>query len=431
MSYKQTLDYLHSMLPMFHRIGAAAYKADLGNTIALCQLLGQPHEKFKSVHIAGTNGKGSVSHMIASVLQSAGYKTGLFTSPHLTDFRERIRINGKMIPKPVVVRFVNLWKTEFRAIQPSFFEWTVGLAFDYFGHERVDIAVLETGMGGRLDSTNIVTPALSVITNIGMDHMAFLGNTLEKIAREKAGIIKTRTPVVIGERLPETAPVFISKANEMSAPIYFADEFFSAEILGVFNPEKSGSSYNIYHKNRILHKNLSMPLAGNYQQQNLVTVFTALEVLKKKGFNISDQHITKGISGVVRRTGLRGRWQVLGKNPLIICDVGHNKDGLVQVIAQIKKLTFRQLHIVFGMVDDKDIDSMLELLPDDAIYYFCKPDIPRGLDERILVAEAAKVGLIGQSHRSVKEAYGVAIKSAHPDDLIFVGGSTFVVAEVL
>lgn len=431
MTYKQTLDYLHAMLPMFHRIGAPAYKADLSNTIRLCELLGQPQHKFRSVHIAGTNGKGSVSHMIASVLQSAGYKTGLFTSPHLKDFRERIRINGKKIPKNEVTSFVGLWKSEFEEIKPSFFEWTAALAFDYFAREKVDVAVLETGMGGRLDSTNVVMPVLSVITNIGMDHMAFLGDTLTKIAGEKAGIIKQNVPVVVGERHIETTAVFLEKAKEMNSPIFFAEDYLSAATVRGFNPAKRGSFYNVFQNQTMRYKNLYCPLAGSYQAKNLVTMLTAIDLLNLNGFDLNEGQIRKGVAGVVRQTGLMGRWQVLGKNPLIICDVGHNREGILYVLQQLRTLRYKHLHFVLGMVNDKDTESILSLLPPEATYYFCKPNIPRGLDENVLANSAKDAGLKGLVFHSVKDACKEAMNSAQTDDLVFIGGSTFVVAEAL
>ncbi len=431
MTYKQTLEYLQSMLPMFHRIGAAAYKADLSNTLRLCQLLDQPQHKFRSVHIAGTNGKGSVSHMIASVLQSAGYKTGLFTSPHLKDFRERIRINGKKIPKKEVTSFISRWKSDFEEIRPSFFEWTAALAFEYFAREKVDVAVIETGMGGRLDSTNVVMPLLSVITNIGMDHMAFLGDTLSKIAGEKAGIIKQNVPVVIGERHPETTEVFLKKAREMNSPIFFAEDLICIEPARGFIPEKKGSSYHVFQNQTLRFKHLNCPLAGIYQKKNLVTVLAALELLKTRGIDLNEVQIRKGIAGVVRQTGLMGRWQVLGKNPLIICDVGHNEEGIKYVLNQISILKYKHLHFVLGMVNDKDVNSILSLLPPEATYYFCKPNIPRGLDANLLATAAIDYRLNGLVYGSVKQAFHAATRNAQAADLVFIGGSTFVVAEVL
>jgi dihydrofolate synthase/folylpolyglutamate synthase len=430
MNYSQTLEYLYSQLPMFHRIGAAAYKADLGNTNSLIEILGHPEQKFLSVHIAGTNGKGSVSHMIASVLQEAGYKTGLYTSPHLKDFRERIRINGKKIPKNYVTRFVALNKGPFDNIKPSFFEYTAVMAFRYFADEKVDIAVMETGMGGRLDSTNVIKPLLSVITNISKDHMAFLGKTLPEIATEKAGIIKPGIPIIIGETQPETAFLFRTKAYENNSPIQFADQRYNAVKIA-----KRGRStqmkWNIDLDGKPLLEGLKCPLEGNYQARNLPVVFSVVEALKKQGFSISEAILRKGIERVVRNTGLMGRWQKIGVRPTIICDVGHNEAGIRSIIEQLGEEKFNELHFVFGMVSDKDAGAILNLLPSKATYYFCKPDIPRGRDAGDLREEAKSLGLKGKIYGSVKEAFEAAKAKSGPDDLIFVGGSTFVVAEVI
>lgn len=429
MDYRQTIQFLYDQLPVFHRIGPAAYKPDMGNIEALCSMLGEPQKKFRSIHIAGTNGKGSVSHLLASVLQSAGYKTGLHTSPHLKDYRERFRINGKMILKSDVIDFVKIWKKEFESLKPSFFEMSVALAFDYFSKKQVEIAVIETGMGGRLDSTNILTPEVSVITNIGWDHMMFLGNTLEKIAQEKAGIIKPGIPVVIGETHPETESVFISKARASASPFYFADQ--GLRIEKAKSALTSGSHFNVYRGEEIIHDHLYCPLGGDYQLPNIVTVLKAVDVLRNQNFHIPPGAVTSGIANVVQDTGLKGRWQVLGRNPLIIADVGHNKDGIRFVIDQINKLRFRKLHFVLGMVNDKDVVSILEMLPASASYYFCKPDIPRGLDASLLATEAVKTGLCGEIFASVGKAFLAAKDNAGKDDLIFIGGSTFVVAEVV
>lgn len=429
MNYTQTIAYLYQQLPVFHRIGPAAYKPDLGNIEALCQLLGQPHLKFKSVHIAGTNGKGSVSHMLASILQSAGYKAGLHTSPHLKDYRERFRINGRMIGKREVIRFVTSHKAAFERIKPSFFEMSVALAFDYFARQQVDIAVIETGMGGRLDSTNVIMPEVSVITNIGWDHMTFLGDTLAKIAVEKAGIIKPNTPAVVGESHPDTHEVFTGKAKSVNAPLTFADQHY--RVQKVRSGNFLGSEYSVSASGMVVHDKLLCPLNGNYQQHNLITVLRTIDVLKSKGYNISNQIIRDGIAKVVKQTGFRGRWQVLGRNPLTIADVGHNKDGLTWVLNQITETPHRHLHFVFGMVNDKDIDAVLDMLPRSATYYFCKPDIPRGLSVQVLTEKADIARLNGQAYGSVKEALAAARKQAGKDDLVFVGGSTFVVAEVV
>jgi len=405
MTYQQTLDYLFSQLPMFQRIGASAYKVDLSNTIELCNLLGNPQHHFKSVHIAGTNGKGSTSHMLASILQEAGYTVGLYTSPHLIDFRERIKINGEMISEQEVVDFVTKYKKDFEKINLSFFEWTVGLAFDYFSNQKVDIAVIETGLGGRLDSTNVIIPELSIITNIGKDHMQFLGDTLEKIAIEKAGIIKKNVPIIIGETQPEIKHVFVSKAKELGSAIYFADQ--------------------------IIQQGLESDLKGSYQKKNIKTVLASVHELKKLEFAISDEQIKSGLLHVVRNTGLMGRWQTLGLDPKIICDTGHNEAGIREVVSQLESLTYNKLHFVLGAVNDKEIDSVLELLPKNAVYYFCQAKIPRALDVNELKNKAKSYRLNGNAYSSVKNAYEEAKKTANKHDLIFIGGSTFVVAEVL
>lgn len=429
MNYRQTMDYLYEQLPVFHRIGAAAYKPEMGNITELCELMGQPHKQFKSIHIAGTNGKGSVSHMLASVLQSAGYETGLHTSPHLKDYRERFRINGKMMLKSEVIHFVHKWKNEFLRIKPSFFEISVALAFDHFAKNKVDIAVIETGMGGRLDSTNIITPEVSVITNIGWDHMVFLGNTLAAIAGEKAGIIKPGVPVVIGESHPETNNVFLEKAQLMSAPISFADKDIKIERTG--QSEKSGGYYKISVQENVLFNNLFCPLGGDYQQKNIPTVIKTVEFLNNSGFSISKKHISEGISKVIQQTGIKGRWQVIRQKPLVIADVGHNKNGLDFTLAQILKIPHENLHFVLGMVNDKDVDSIINLFPTDAFYYFCKPDVPRGLDEAELEAKGKFAGLKGSSYPSVSQAYKAAIENAKKADIIYIGGSAFVVAEII
>jgi len=432
MNYRQTLDYLYTRLPMFQRIGHSAYKANLNNTIAICNLLGNPERKFQSVHIAGTNGKGSTSHFIASILQSAGYKTGLYTSPHLKDFRERIKINGKNIPRENVTDFVEHHKTDFENIHPSFFEMTVGLAFAYFATEQVDIAVIETGLGGRLDSTNIITPELSIITNIGFDHLEILGDTLAKIAAEKAGIIKPDVPVVIGESQQEILSIFKEKAKECGSEIYFAEPHYRAEKT---DDVRKGKQHflvmDIYKEGQIVYKALKSELSGLYQLKNIVTVLQSVEVLKKRGFNISEEAIREGVAKVVKQTGIRGRWEEISLNPLTICDTGHNIDGIKQVVAQLSAMEFEQLHFVFGAVNDKAIEPILQLLPKDARYYFCKADIPRGLDRNILAAKAKAAGLEGKPYPSVKDALHAAQCNAKPDDLVFVGGSTFVVAEAI
>lgn len=428
MDYKQTLAWMFDKLPMYQRIGAAAYKADLNNTIQLLQLLGQPQHSFKSIHIAGTNGKGSVSHMLASVFQDAGYKTGLYTSPHLRDFRERIRINGQMIPEEKVVNFIALYAGEFEKIGLSFFEMTVGMAFQFFKEEKIDIAIIETGMGGRLDSTNLLQPLLSVITNIGMDHMQFLGDTPEKIAYEKAGIIKPNTPVVIGQWQAETIGVFESKAAQVSSPLIVADKQFDARRLQTL--DQNAQVFDIWKDNELYIEKLELPLLGHYQQKNLITVMAALDQLTDQ-FDISTTSIIDGLSAVVRNTGLTGRWQIVSRNPLAIADTGHNVDGLKEIVFQLRLMRFNQLHFVLGMVNDKSVDDMLQLLPRHAQFYFCKADIPRGMPAAELSEKAFEKGLRGRVYDSVRDAFYSALNAARPDDLVFVGGSTFVVAEIV
>lgn len=390
---------------MYQRIGAAAYKVDVSNTLKLMAHLKEPQSSFKSVHVAGTNGKGSTSHMLASVLQDAGYKVGLYTSPHLKDFRERIKLNGKMIPEQKVVDFVENHRSFFEENQLSFFEMTVGLAFDYFKNEKVDIAIIEVGLGGRLDSTNVINPEVSVITNIGLDHTHFLGTTLAEIASEKAGIIKSKIPVVIGEAKPETTAVFIDKARKEKSPIMFVEE----EELPEFKTD----------------------LLGNYQIKNYKTAYATLGVLKQKGWGISNKNIENGFLNVAKNTGLQGRWQLLNKSPKVICDTAHNIEGLSLVLNQLKKEDFDQMHIVLGVVADKNLDAILPLFPKNAIYYFCKPAVIRGLAEAKLQQKARAYELIGASYVSVSEAYKSAMTAAKAKDLIFIGGSTFVVAEIL
>ncbi|WP_335320530.1 bifunctional folylpolyglutamate synthase/dihydrofolate synthase [Pedobacter terrae] len=377
MNYQQTLDFLYSKLPMFTRVGASAFKKDLTNTIILCEALDNPQNKFKSIHVAGTNGKGSTSHMLASVLQAQGYKTGLYTSPHLKDFRERIRINGKMISKTEVVSFVKEQQKLIEKTEPSFFEVTVALAFDHFAKHQVDIAIIEVGLGGRLDSTNIITPKISVITNISLDHMNMLGNTLAEIAGEKAGIIKKNIPVVIGETQEESAPVFIKKAKTEDAPIVFADQTLTAKDFKVKNNKLSLS---VYQEEKIKFKDLQSDLTGIYQHKNILTVLQTLTVLNDETEIKTDQEsVYKGISQVKKQTGLQGRWQTLSKDPLVICDTGHNEAGITEVIKNISQTPYQHLHIVFGMVNDKDISKVLSLMPKNATYYFCKPALERGL----------------------------------------------------
>ena len=431
-SYTETLDYMYSQLPMFQRVGSAAYKDNLDNTVALCKRLNNPEQKFKSVHIAGTNGKGSTSHMLASILQAAGLKVGLYTSPHLKDFRERIKINGELIPQQYILDFVNTHKTFFDELKPSFFEMTVGLAFDYFAVQKVDVAVVEVGLGGRLDSTNVITPELSIITNISFDHVALLGDTLEKIAAEKAGIIKPHIPVIIGETQIATAPVFIEKAKKQPASLLFADRIYAAKgAQQKWEGEKLYLITDIEKEGTILYKNLQSELLGFYQLKNIPTVLAAVEQLNKKGYQLTEAVVRKGIKQVVEATGLMGRWQVLAQKPWIIADTGHNEAGIKEVLSQLSVTPHEQLHLVIGMVNDKDISTVLELLPKDAIYYFCKATIPRALPAEDLQALALKKGLHGKAYKTVAQALEAAKNKATKSDLILIGGSTFTVAEVV
>jgi len=430
MNYKQTLDYLYTQLPMFTRVGSSAFKANLDNTIALCARLDNPQHKFKSVHVGGTNGKGSTSHMLAAVLQTAGYKTGLYTSPHLRDFRERIRINGEMIAEQTVVDFVQHHKADFDEIQPSFFEMTVALAFDVFAKEQVDIAIIEVGLGGRLDSTNVITPLLSIITNIGWDHMNILGDTLQLIAGEKAGIIKPNVPVIIGEYQPEVADIFIAKAKQENAPLVFASGEWKSEV-GNRKSEVGSLNVTLVKNPELTIHNLQLDLTGSYQTKNIKSVLSAIERLNTLGYTINSQDILTALSHVKTLTGLRGRWDILSHNPLVICDTGHNPEGITEVLKNIAATPYNQLHFVIGMVNDKDHSKVLNMLPKDAIYYFCKPDIPRGLDAESLKLKAESFGLHGLAYANVAVAFTAAKQAAHADDLVFVGGSTFVVAEVV
>jgi len=428
MNYKETLDYMYSQLPMFQRIGRPAFKPNLSNSWKLMDLLDNPHNKIKTIHIAGTNGKGSTAHFITSVLQEHGYKVGLYTSPHLKDFRERVRINGEMISKDYVVDFINDNKERFANIGLSFFEMTVGMAFKYFADEKVDIAVIETGMGGTLDSTNVITPLLSVITNISFDHTQFLGDTLAKIATEKAGIIKTDVPVVIGEKHPETAPVFQKTCLSKDAKLVFA-----ADNISFSQWEKNNNLLycnDIYYNTEKLFDQLASSLTGNYQKKNIVTALAALQELKNI-MPIKNDKIQLGFLNVIENTKITGRWQTLNTTPLTICDTGHNIDGIEYVINQIKETEYDKLHFVIGMVNDKDIGSVLSMLPKEATYYFCKANIPRGLEVEKLMQEAEQHGLHGSAYPSVQKAFETATLLAKNNDLVFVGGSTFTVAEVL
>lgn len=427
MTYQETIDYLFNRLPMFSRLGAAAYKKDLHNTIALCDFLGNPQQRIKTIHIAGTNGKGSTSHMLAAILQSAGYKTGLYTSPHLKDFRERFRINGEMIPQEFVTRFTERIIPAIDAIEPSFFEITVAMAFDWFAEAAVDIAIIETGLGGRLDSTNVISPELSVITNIGYDHMNLLGDTLEKIAFEKAGIIKPGVPVVVGEVNTETKPVFEKVAKEKQSPILLAEHLrYAAE----WKYEHHQLVVQIAHTGTDIRDSFTLDLPGFYQTKNLVAVLEAIHQLQLKGWKIPPGAIQQGVSNVKKLTGLHGRWEVISTKPLTVLDVGHNEDGIRQIVAQLELTQYRHLHIVIGMVRDKEIDHALALLPKEASYYFTRAQIPRALPEDELATKGKGFGLNGHHYPTVTEALHAARSVAHMDDMILVCGSVFVVGEV-
>lgn len=423
MNYKETLNWLFTQLPMYQREGKAAYKANMDNTLALDEYFNHPHTLFKTIHVAGTNGKGSVSHMLASILQEAGYKTGLYTSPHLKDFRERIKINGEMISETYVVDFFEKNQSIFNQLHPSFFEMTVAMAFKYFADNHVDIAIIEVGLGGRLDSTNIIQPLASVITNISFDHMALLGNTLEAIASEKAGIIKSYTPSIIGMRNSSYDFVFEQKAKELHSPISFASDHWQ------LTNQKEG--FHLQHSSGWNFNHLECELKGIYQQKNITYVLETLYQLKNTELHITDEQIRQGIAKVVHNTGLQGRWQTLAQSPFTICDTGHNIDGITEITKQLKTCNYRQLHFVLGMVNDKDIDSVLQILPKDAVYYFCKASIPRALKEGILAEKANLHGLQGNCYATVALAYQAAQKAANPEDMIYIGGSTFVVAEVI
>lgn len=435
MSYQDTIDYLYSRLPLFSRIGPAAIKADLHNTIAICDFLGNPQNKFKTIHIAGTNGKGSTSHMLASILQEAGFKTGLYTSPHLYDFRERIKVNGIMCSETFVTSFTNKMKPFIEKVAPSFFEITVGMAFEYFGDENVDIAIIETGLGGRLDSTNVINPILSIITNIGMDHMALLGNTLPEIASEKAGIIKKATPVVISEVISETKNIFDQKANSLNAPIYYAEDFIQ------FKSFQNNWQSSLFEFNQPLIHLLDAPLfpksftvecdlPGKYQYKNLKGVLVAMQILATMGWQLSASKILKGLLHVRKNTGLMGRWECIQINPRIILDVAHNEHGIKALLEQLESIHYTQLHIVTGMVKDKDVNAVLNLLPKKAKYYFTQSHIPRALPVSELASKGNTFDLIGSQFENVNIALQAANINATPNDLILVIGSVFLVAEV-
>jgi len=439
LNYQQTIDYLFSRLPMYSRIGAAAYKADLTNTIRLCEFLDDPQTKFKTIHVAGTNGKGSVSHMLAAILQTAGYKTGLYTSPHLKDFRERIKVNGdpdlayrqaggyREVSEKFVIDFTEKIKPLIEEISPSFFEITVAMAFEYFAEQKVDIAIIEVGLGGRLDSTNIISPELSVITNIGWDHMNLLGDTLEKIAFEKAGIIKNKTPVVIGEILPGTLKIFEETAKEKQAPLSIASQ--KRKVVD-WHWEKHELIVEVAEENQIDHKIWHLDLPGLYQTKNLVTVLEACSQLKQAGWEINDDTIRKGLKQVKKLTGLHGRWEIIHQSPIVVLDVAHNMDGIKQLVQQIELTKHHELHIITGMVKDKEVEKILALLPKEALYYFTKAQIPRAIPENELTEKAKLVKLKGHPFSNVNEALQSALQHAHQDDLIIVCGSVFLVGEV-
>jgi folylpolyglutamate synthase/dihydrofolate synthase len=423
MSYQETLQYLYDRLPVFHHVGSSAYKPGLDNTIRLMDSLNNPQKKFRSIHVAGTNGKGSISHFLAAVLQSAGYKVGLYTSPHLVHFGERIRIDGKMIEEQYVIDFVEHNKELFESVQPSFFEATMAIAFNYFADSKVDVAIIEVGLGGRLDSTNIIQPDLSVITNISFDHTGFLGDTLEKIASEKAGIIKQDTPVVIGEVLPETRLIFEKKAIEMNAPLAYAEDQYNVLFAGY---ESAKMKVNVSDG-----RSFVVGLSGLYQLKNIATLLTAADKINQIGFKLSEQNISDGLKHVTELTGLQGRWQMLQENPKIVVDTGHNVAGIGCVIDQLNSEIFKTLHIVIGMVNDKDITSVLSLLPKDAVYYFTQANIFRALPAAELQAQAQMHGLNGDAYKTVEQAINAAVSKAEKQDFILIGGSNFIVGEAL
>lgn len=427
MTYQQTLDYLVTKLPLFSKIGAAAYKKDITNTVLLCEAAGNPQNKIKTIHVAGTNGKGSVSHMLAAIFQQSGYKTGLYTSPHLKDFRERIKVDGEMIEENFIISFVEKMKTVTEEISPSFFELTVVMALQYFAEQKVDIAIIETGLGGRLDSTNVITPLLSIITNIGYDHMNILGDTLEKITFEKAGIIKPKVPVVIGESLPETKNIFLEKAKQCNAPIIFSEDKFRITNSILRNSELE---VEVFETNKDEKRNYKLDLNGIYQQKNLLTVLAAVDELNSTGLSLEKENIKTALSSVKKITGLHGRWDVIHQEPMIALDVAHNEDGIKQLLHQISLCNYKNLHIVFGIVKDKDANKILSLLPKNANYYFTKAQIPRALPEDELAEKAKEYNLHGEKYSEVNEALKAALSKASKEDLIVVCGSVFVVGEV-
>ena len=415
---------------MFQRVGAAGFKKGLGNTLALAEALGHPERRFRSVHVAGTNGKGSSSHLLAAALQAAGYKVGLYTSPHLREFTERIRVNGQELPADYLVAWVARWRPLFEQVQPSFFEMCVALAFAYFAEQRVDVAIIEVGLGGRLDSTNIITPLVSLITNISFDHQALLGNTLPEIAGEKAGIIKPGVPVVISQTQPEVAAVFEREAAAKLAHLVFADQIYQATFVGEPVPETGLRPVRVTQHGRPYLPNAELGLPGDYQQHNLPGVLATLDELRALGFRLTEAAVRTGLRQVTSLTGLRGRWSIIGQRPLVVCDTGHNAAGLGMVMRQLQRVPHQRLHLVIGTVNDKDVAGMLTLLPKDATYYFCAANIPRALPVAELMQQATTLGLAGQAYASVGAAVAAARAAAAPADVVFIGGSTFVVAEV-
>ena len=434
MNYPETLAWLYAQLPMYQRVGAAGFKKGLGNTEALAAALGHPENRFKSVHVAGTNGKGSSSHLLAAVLQSAGYKVGLYTSPHLREFTERIRVNGQELAPAYLVSWVAKHRGLFAEVQPSFFEMCVALAFDYFAAEQVDVAVVEVGLGGRLDSTNIITPLVSLITNISYDHQAMLGDTLPEIAGEKAGIIKPGRPVVVSQTQPEVAPVFEAKARQEGSSLLFADTRYEARSAAEpVAPDQAGAGVqvlDVYRDGQRYLTNLALGLLGDYQRLNLPGVLATLDELRAQGFAIPESAVRQGLREVTRLTGLRGRWSIIGQRPLVVADTGHNEAGLRLVLAQLARVPHRHLHLVIGTVNDKDVAKVLALLPREATYYFCQANIPRALPADELAVLATAAGLTGRAYGPVPAAVAAARAAAAPDDVVFIGGSTFVVAEV-
>ncbi len=429
-TYQETLAYLYDQLPMFQRVGAAGYKKGLGNTLALAEAMGHPERRFRSVHVAGTNGKGSSSHLLSAVLQAAGYKVGLYTSPHLREFTERVRVNGQELTPDYLVAWVARWRPLFEELQPSFFEMCVALAFSYFAEQRVDVAIVEVGLGGRLDSTNIITPLVSLITNISFDHQALLGNTLVEIAGEKAGIIKPGVPVVISQTQPEVASVFEREAAAKLAHLVYADQVYRAEYANAPAPDAALRAVAITQHGRPYLPNVELGLPGDYQLLNLPGVLATLDELRALGFRLTEAAIRTGLRQVTQLTGLRGRWSIIGRRPTVVCDTAHNAAGLQLVMAQLQRLPHHKLHLVIGAVNDKDVAGMLQLLPPAAAYYFCAANIPRALPATQLALQAAALHLRGEAYGSVAAAVAAALAAAQPDDVVFIGGSTFVVAEV-